>query len=145
SWPALEADGLLLSRFAGLPPAALRCVRAASVLGIRFRLELAAEGAGLAGGEADRAVQALCRGGLVEQTSAGAVRFVPPLFAQALYDDLPGPMRARLHARSFDLLAQRGLDPEAAEHALRAGLGDTPAVLAALERAGRSALEVGAL
>jgi DNA-binding CsgD family transcriptional regulator len=37
------------------------------------------------------------------------------------------------------------MDAEAAEHALRAGLGDTPAVVATLERAGRSALEVGAL
>jgi DNA-binding CsgD family transcriptional regulator len=145
SWPALEADGLLLSRFAGLPLAALRCVRAASVLGVRFRLDVAAEVAGLAEGEADRAVEALCRSGLVEQTTPGGVRFVHPLFAQALYDDLPAPVRARLHARSFEVLAKRGLDAEAAEHALRAGLRDAPEVIAALERAGRAALEVGAL
>ena len=145
SWPGLQADGLLLSRFAGLPPLALRCVRAASVLGIRFRLEVAAEVAGLSELEADRAVEALCRSRLVEQTSAGGARFVHPLFAQALYDDLPGPVRARLHTRSFEVLAQRGLDAEAAEHALRAGLRSTPEVLAALERAGRAALEVGAL
>ena len=145
TWPALEADSLLLSRFAGLPPAALRCVRAASVLGVRFRLEVAAQVAGLAAVEADRAVEALCRSGLVDQTSAAGVRFVHPLFAQALYDDLPGPVRARLHARSFEVLAQRGLDAEAAEHARRAGLQDTAEVLAALERAGRAALEVGAL
>ena len=145
SWPALKADGLLLCRFAGLPPAALRCVRAASVLGVRFRLEVAAEVAELAEVEADRAVEALWRSGLVDHTGAGGVRFVHPLFAQALYDDLPGPVRARLHARSFTVLARRGLDAEAAEHALRAGLRDTPEVLAALERAGRAALEVGAL
>jgi DNA-binding CsgD family transcriptional regulator len=145
SWPAVEADGLLLGRFAGLRPSALRCVRAASVLGVRFRLEVAAEVAGLDELEADRAVEALCRSGLVEQTSTGAVRFVHPLFAQALYEDLPGPVRARLHARSFEVLTQRGLDAEAAEHALRAGLQDTPDVLTALERAGRAALEVGAL
>ena len=41
---------------------------------------------------------------LVEQTTPGQVRFVHPLFAQALYDDLPGPMRARLHARSFEYM-----------------------------------------
>ena len=145
SWPALEADGLLLSRFAGLPEAALRCVRAASVLGVRFRLEVAAEVAALAEHDADRAVEALSRSGLVEQTTSGGVRFVHPLFAQALYDDLPGPMRARLHARSFEVLARRGLDAEAAEHALRAGLRDAPEVIAALERAGRAALDVGAL
>ena len=125
--------------------AALRCVRAASVLGVRFRLDVAAEVAALAEIDADRAVEALCRSGLVEQTTPGAVRFVHPLFAQALYDDLPGPMRARLHARSFEVLARRGLDAEAAEHALRAGLRDAPEVIAALERAGRAALDVGAL
>ena len=145
SWPALKSDGLLLSRFAGLPPPSLRCARAASVLGVRFRLELAARVAGLNPVEADQAVEGLCRSGLVEQTSAGWVRFVHPLFAQALYDDLPGPVRARLHARSFEVLAQRGLDAEAAEHAMRAGLRDEPEVLAAVERAGRAALEVGAL
>ena len=144
-WPVLEPNGLLLSRFAGLPQAALRCVRAASVLGVRFRLDVAAKVAALAEIDADRAVEALCRSGLVEQTTPGQVRFVHPLFAQALYDDLPGPMRARLHARSFEVLARRGLDAEAAEHALRAGLLDAPEVIAALERAGRAALDVGAL
>jgi DNA-binding CsgD family transcriptional regulator len=144
-WPNLEADGLLLSRFAGLSPAALRCVRAASVLGVRFRLDVAAEVAGLTEFEADRAVEALCRSGLVDDNGDRGVRFVHPLFAQALYDDLPGPMRARLHAHSFEVLAARGLDAEAAEHALRAGLRDSPVVLAALERAGRAALELGAL
>ena len=39
----------------------------------------------------------------------------------------------------------RGLDAEATEHALRAGLRDRPEVLTALERAGRAAFEVGAL
>lgn len=145
NWPALESDALLLSRFAGLPREALRCVRAASVLGVRFRPADAAEVAGLSATEADRAVEALCRSGLVEQTTPGGVRFVHPLFAQALYDDLPGPVRARLHARSFEVLARRGLDAESAEHALRAGRRDAPEVIAALERAGRAALDVGAL
>jgi DNA-binding CsgD family transcriptional regulator/Tfp pilus assembly protein PilF len=144
-WPTLNADGLLLSRFAGLPQVALRCARAASVLGVGFRPDVAAEVAGLSDIEADRAVEALCRSSLVEETSPGGVRFVHPLFAQALYDDLPAPVRARLHARSFEVLARRGLDAEAVEHALRAGTRDDPAVIAVLERAGRAALEIGAL
>jgi DNA-binding CsgD family transcriptional regulator len=144
-WPALGVDGLLLSRFAGLPHVALRCARAASVLGVGFRPGVAAEVAGLTAIEADRAVDALCRSSLVEETTAGGVRFVHPLFAQALYDDLPAPVRARLHARSFEVLVRRGLDAEAAEHALRAGMRDQPEVIASLERAGRAALAVGAL
>ena len=89
SWPALEADGLLLSRFAGLPMVVLRCVRAASVLGVRFHPDVAAEVAGLTEFEADRAVEALGRSSLIEHVAAAGVRFVHPLFAQALYDDLP--------------------------------------------------------
>jgi DNA-binding CsgD family transcriptional regulator len=143
-WPALESDALLLSRFAGLPVVALRCVRAASVLGVHFSPDAAAEVAGLTGIEADRAVEALSRSSLIEQATSGDARFVHPLFAQALYDDLPSPVRARLHARSFDVLARRGSDAEAAEHALRAGMRDAK-VIAALERAGRAALGVGAL
>jgi predicted ATPase len=91
AWPTLETDGLLLSRFAGLPNTALRCVRAASVLGARFRPEVAAEVAGLTEHEADLAIEALCRSRLVDQTTPGVVRFVHPLFARALYDDLPEP------------------------------------------------------
>jgi DNA-binding CsgD family transcriptional regulator len=144
-WPSLGVDGLLLSRFAGLQPVALRYARAASVLGVGFRADVAAEVAGLTEIEADQAVEALCRSSLVEETTAGGVRFVHPLFAQALYDDLPAPVRARLHARSFEVLARRSLDAEAAEHALRAGMGDQPEVIATLERAGRAALAVGAL
>lgn len=144
AWPPLKAEALLLSRFAGLPGFALRCVRAASVLGVRFHPDVAAEVAGLTALETDRAIEALGRSSLVEQASPEGVRFVHPLFAQALYDDLPGPMRARLHARSFDVLSRRGLDAEAAEHAIRAGLRDAD-VVGSLERAGRAALRVGAL
>jgi DNA-binding CsgD family transcriptional regulator len=143
-WPTLEADAMLLSRFAGLPVVALRFVRAASVLGIHFSPGVAAEVAGLTEREADSAVEALGRSGLIEQATPGGVRFVHPLFAQALYDDVSSPVRARLHARSFEVLVRRGLDAEAAEHALRAGLRDAE-VVATLERAGRSSLAVGAL
>lgn len=144
SWSALQTDALLLSRFAGLPLAALRYVRAASVLGVRFHPDVAAEVAGLSQTEADRAVEALGRTSLIDHATPEGVRFVHPLFAQALYDDLPGAVRARLHAHGFEVLSRRGLDAEAAEHALRAGLRDAD-VVAALERAGVAALGVGAL
>jgi DNA-binding CsgD family transcriptional regulator/tetratricopeptide (TPR) repeat protein len=144
SWPTLQTDTLLLSRFAGLPLAALRFVRAACVLGVRFHPDVAAEVAGLTQTEADRAIETLGRTTLIDHVTPEGVRFVHPLFAQALYDDLPGAVRARLHAHSFEVLSRRGLDAEAAEHALRAGLRDAE-VVAALERAGRAALGVGAL
>ena len=94
NWPTLEPDSLLLSRFAGLPKDVLRCVRAASVLGVRFRPGHAAEVAGLTEIEADRAVEALCRSGLVEPTTAGRRAVRAPAVR-------PGPLRrsARPDAR----------------------------------------------
>ncbi|HEY2052408.1 MAG TPA: LuxR C-terminal-related transcriptional regulator [Solirubrobacterales bacterium] len=136
---------MLLARFAGLDPSSLECARCASVLGSSFRPDLAAEVAGLAEREVDRTLEALFRSGLVAEGEGGLVRFAHPLFAQAMYDDLAAPVRRSLHRRFFEILAARGLDQEAAEHALRADLvGDQNAALV-LERAGRAALGAGAV
>jgi tetratricopeptide (TPR) repeat protein len=138
-------QGVLLSRFAGLPPEGMRCAQAASVLGSRFVPEIAAQIAGLDEADVDPAVEALARTGLIEQRPGAAAEFVHPLFRQALYDDLPGPVRARLHARAFGALHARGLDAQAAEHAVRSGMtGDTEAVVV-LEAAGRAARRAGAM
>ena len=42
-------QGVLLARFAGLPPAGMRCAQAAAVLGTSFWPEVAAQVAGLDG------------------------------------------------------------------------------------------------
>lgn len=141
---AVAGGGLLLSRFAGLPEQGLRVARAASVLGVRFSAELATVVAGVRGAEADQAVEALCRSGLVVAHS-GVLGFMHPLFQQALYDELPAPVRARLHAVAFTTLHARGQDVAAAEHAVRADLEGDPTVVAVLRRAGTAALRAGAL
>jgi DNA-binding NarL/FixJ family response regulator len=138
-------DGLLLARFAGLPVAGLRCAQAASVLGTRFSLELAAQVAGLTEPDTDVAAECLGRSGLILQHPGGRAGFVHPLFRQALYEDLGGPVRTRLHARAFAVLADRGLEAEAAEHAVQADLAGNQAAVAVLERAGRAARQAGAL
>jgi DNA-binding CsgD family transcriptional regulator len=136
---------VLLARFAGLPPAGMRCAQAASVLGTRFLPEIAAQVAGLEDGEVDNALEALGQTGLIEQAPGAEADFMHPLVRQALYDDLAGPARSRLHARAFAVLHARGLDDQAAEHAVQARLtGDLEAV-AVLERAGRAARRAGAL
>lgn len=144
----MSTEGLLLTRFAGLPPAGLRVAQAASVLGVRFSPELAVTIADLDEWEAELALDALWRSGLIAPTKGDGqttVRFVHPLFHQALYDDLALPVRLRFHARAFTTLHARGMDAAAAEHALRADLaGDVDAV-AVLERVGRAALRTGAL
>ena len=91
---AASGQGVLLSRFAGLADAGMRCAQAAAVLGSGFLPAVAAEVAGLEGAEADAAIEALARAGLIEQRPGAAAGFVHPLFRQALYDDLPGPVRA---------------------------------------------------
>jgi len=138
-------EGLLLARFAGLPTAGLRCAQAASVLGTRFSPELAAQVAGLAEPDIDAALESLSRSGLIVQGPGVRAGFVHPLFRQALYEDLGGPVRTRLHARAFAVLASRGMEAEAAEHAVQADLTGDATAVAVLERAGRAARQAGAL
>jgi ATP/maltotriose-dependent transcriptional regulator MalT len=115
------------------------------VLGTVFRPELAAEVAGLGGERSDAALEGIARSGLLAEAEGARMRFVHALFAEALYDDLPVLVRRRLHERAFGLLADRGLEAEAAAHAIRAGLVGDARASAVLERVGRSALAAGAV
>lgn len=140
----LFRHGVLLSRFAGLPPAGMGCARAAAVLGPGFRPEIAAEVAGLNGGDVDEAIEALSQTGLIGQADGAGADFTHPLFRQALYEDIPGPVRSRLHARAFAVLHARGMDTRAAEHAVRARLAGDAEAVAVLEAAGRASRRAGA-
>jgi DNA-binding CsgD family transcriptional regulator len=137
-------QGILLARFAGLPSAGMRCAQAASVLGAAFLPEVAAEVAGLRGAEVDAALESLGRTGLIGQQPGAEADFAHPLFRQALYDDLAGPVRVRLHARAFAVLHAHGLDAQAAEHAIQAHLAGDPKAVSVLEQAGRAARRAGA-
>jgi predicted ATPase len=117
-------QGILLARFAGLWPAGMRCAQAASVLGSSFLPEVAAEVADLEGADVDAALESLGRTGLIGQSPAAEADFAHPLFRQALYDDLAGPARVRLHARALAVLHARGQDSQAAEHAAAGSGGD---------------------
>jgi DNA-binding CsgD family transcriptional regulator len=141
---AVGVEGIVLTRFAGLPLAALRLAAAASVLGIRFRPRLATMVADLDGRQAAAALDALCGSGLVREQTATTAEFVHPLLRQSLYHDVPGPLRARLHARAFTVLSEHGLQAEAVEHAIRGDLVGDPAAIAVAGRAGRAALALGA-
>jgi DNA-binding CsgD family transcriptional regulator len=138
-------QGILLARFAGLPPAGMRCAQAASVLGSSFLPEIAAQVAGLDGGDIDAALESLGRTGLIGQQPGAEADFAHPLFRQVLYDDLAGPVRVRLHARAFSVLHARGMDTQAAEHAVQAQLAGNAEAVSVLEEAGRAARRAGAL
>ncbi len=142
---AVGAEGIVLTRFAGLPAAALQVAQAASVLGTWFRPAVAMEVAGLDERQAGTALEALCRSGLVHAETATTAGFVHPLFGQSLYHDLAPPVRAQLHARAFTMLCAHGLEAEAVEHAIRADLVGEQAAIMVVERAGRAALAAGAL
>lgn len=139
------ADRLLLARFAGLSPAGLAVARAAAVLGGRFGAEHTARVANVGADDADTALDALARCGLIRAAKPGGMEFVHPLFRQALYEDTSAPLRARLHARAFTILHASGLDDQACEHALRSELAGVPGAISLLEATGRAALAAGAL
>ncbi|HWC36934.1 MAG TPA: AAA family ATPase [Acidimicrobiales bacterium] len=137
------ASRLLLSRLVGTGHAAEAYLRAASVLGRRFRPEVAAETAGLTPTEAVRAQEEVSRAGLVVDGGDGWAQFSHHLIALAIYDRA-APMRAHLHQAAFHaLLGRRAPVGEAAEHAALARLAD-PVALGTLAQAGRDALRHGA-
>ncbi len=138
------ATSLLLARFAGVPPPALRYAQVASVFGERFRPSLVPPVAGLDPGVATTALTALLRAGLVEPEAHGLVSFVHPLFREALYEDLPRPLRDALHAQALRALVAAGAEPEeAAAHAVAGELRGDRRAIAVLEAAGRAALATG--
>jgi DNA-binding CsgD family transcriptional regulator len=138
------AHRLLVSPFTGVGEEARRYLRAASVLGSRFRPEVAAEVAGLGVTQAAMVQEALSEAGLLADGGDGWSRFGHDLVRHAIHEET-APMRARLHEAAFRALLARHASPgEAAEHAAAARLvGDSDA-LAALARAGHEALRGGA-
>ncbi len=143
------AGKLLLARFAGVGEAGLVYARAAAVLGTEFRTALAGQLAGLDDRAATSALADLCDAGLVVDAPgtgrARRARFVHPLFAQALVDDLPGPVCSQMHRAAFRILVDAGIDAvAAARHAVAADMAGDPEAIDLLERLGRAALRQGA-
>lgn len=136
---------LLLARFAGIDRRAVAVLGAASAIGERFRLDTAARVSELEPEVTDAAIEEICRSGLVTEDGSGSLRFTHPLLRQVLYDDLPAPLRRRLHARIFRLFAASGRDELAAEQAIKADLIGDEEAAALLERVGRAAAEAGAI
>ncbi|MBO0713869.1 MAG: AAA family ATPase [Acidimicrobiales bacterium] len=137
------ASRLLLSRFTGVGRAGEAYLQAASVLGRRFRPDVAAEMANLSPVQAAAAQEALAAAGLVIDAGEGWSQFSHDLIRLAVYDQA-APARTHLHEAAFrSLLARKAPPGEAAEHATLARLADTGA-LAVLTQAGKEALHQGA-
>jgi len=143
---ATAKTALLRARFTGASPEDMAYAQAASVLGTRFRPPIATAMAELPVEAGDRALEALCRGGVFATDAPGWAHFAHPLLRQLVYDEIPPPVRERWHDRAFRLLVAAAADPgEAAEHAARSGAIGDPDAVRVLAQAGRTALREGAI
>jgi DNA-binding CsgD family transcriptional regulator len=137
--------GAFLARFAGVRELGLRYASATSVFGQSFRPSLAADVAQLSEQEAAEALAELCANGLLSQVRPGSVCFTHSLVRQAFYDELPAPVRARLHGRAFAVLRAAGAPlGECAEQAMEADLAGDRDAVETLTRAGVGSIETGA-
>jgi len=137
----------LLTRFADVGADGLELLRAACVLGVRFRPEVAAAMVGLTADVTTAILSGLQRAGLVRNSGSAHAEFVHELFRQALYDDMTVAERRRLHE-----VALRALDAEpaasaaeAAPHAIAARLAGDLQAIRVLERAAQEAARTGAV
>ena len=136
----------LVARFSGLAPEVLLVAKAASVAGTRFWPQLVSAMTGASDAEVSSALGALINAGLARAKDDGEVEFAHPLFAQALYESVERPERSRLHAAALRGLLAMGAEPaKAAVHAQLGHLVGDQTAIDVLERAGRTALAVGAL
>lgn len=118
------------------------CLEAASVLGPRFRANVALDIAEL-GADGHSAMEALWRDGVFTDGPGRTVAFKHRLVQRTVYAQLTRPERSRLHARAFTVLARAGFERRAAQHAILADLAGDEDAITLLSRVGRSALKSG--
>lgn len=148
-------DGVAVSRFHGLPPtlrhtvlrrlrhltgSALELLRAGAVLGGPFGLEEVAAMLDRTETAFHADVVAGLDAGLLEETEGIAqLRFRHDLLREAVYADMPATIRASLHRRAAQVLAERNRPAVmVADHHVRAGGGRR-----ALDVLQRAAVELG--
>ena len=130
---------LILHRLSFLTPATLELLRVASVLGSSFAVTDLSLVVGRPTAGLLAALEEAMAGGILEQRGE-LLGFRHDLIREALYHDLPAPVRQGLHLDAGRALAGAGAPPEqVAEQLIRgASPGDTQAV-AWLQRAARQA------
>ncbi|WP_033290212.1 ATP-binding protein [Amycolatopsis jejuensis] len=115
------------ARTAGLRAECATALTAASVLGVRFRLDVLADLTGVALPGVRALLGEASAAGLLGELDAGTAAFRHQLLRDAVYDAIPAAERAELHAKAADVLAshaERGRDlgpAQVAQHYLQAG------------------------
>ncbi len=133
----------VLVRLARLSPEAQAVARAVVVLGDGADGRLAAELAGLDEAAAARGADELRAAAILDPDKA--LRFVHPLVRTALDAELPAGERAVAHARTVELLRERGASAQQlAAHLVATETRGSRATVETLLEAGRAALASGA-
>jgi DNA-binding CsgD family transcriptional regulator len=136
---------LLLSHLGGLPPAALDCARAASVLGGRVHLAAVQAVAEQRPESFTQAFDALVGANVLRDAGRGWAEFTHELLASALYDDMAPARRHQLHTRAFFHYLGRSDVASASAHALAADMVGDERAIATVTDAGVQALRSGAV
>jgi DNA-binding CsgD family transcriptional regulator len=132
------------TRLEPLAPGAMALARALAVFGMTAPLLQTAALAGLDGGTARAAADALAAADVLHPLAEP--RFVHPIVRQAIYRAIPAAERAQLHLEAADLLRgdRAGGVERAAPHLLQTLPSGVPWVVPVLHDAARHALEEGA-
>ncbi|MFE9045702.1 AAA family ATPase [Streptomyces sp. NPDC007818] len=115
----------LAAAFHKLPPEGITVVRAAAVLGGTFSLALAAEVSGLSMEEASTGITAALACGLLHEIGPVSYAFRRSAARIAVYQDIPGPDRRRMHRHAISIMWTRPSPPLAHIAWQARQLGDT--------------------
>jgi DNA-binding CsgD family transcriptional regulator len=131
------------ARLGRLPRAAQALTPAVAVLEADAGLHRAGRLAGLDDADVADAAAELVRAGLL--TASEPVTFAHPIVREAVYAEIAGPERSRLHVRAAELLQAEGAEPDAlAPHLLAVEPTGDAKVVAVLRAAAAAALARGA-
>ena len=132
----------VLLRLARLDPAAGALAQALCTLGDGAQVGDAARLAGLTQPEVEAGMASLVSAGVIEP--GGSVRFVHPILRAAIYEDLSGAERERLHCAASKILEERGAPAgQVAAHVMQTEPSADPVAVTLLRDAAREALALG--
>jgi DNA-binding CsgD family transcriptional regulator len=139
--PRGVANAVLL-RLARLAPTATPLARALCVLGDGPQIGDAARLAGLDEADLEASLTALASAGIIEP--GGSVAFRHPILRTAIYDDLSGAQRERLHHSAAAVLKERGAPrDQVAAHIMHTEPAADSGAVEMLRNAARDSLALG--
>ena len=112
----------ITDRLRFVPGATRKVLRAAALLGVDFTVADLATLSGRSVGELLPALDEACAAGILAESGA-EMSFRHPLIRSALYDEIPGPVRAAWHEQAGRALAQAGAPADRVARQLLPAIG----------------------